>query len=380
METKQKQRLQIIKKIETKKLTLKEAAQELDLSYRQVRRIYKAFRQRGAASLIHGLKGRASNRRLDSDFRSLIMDYYQAYFQDFGPSLARKGLHCMGYSINRETFRRWLIEEKLWKTPGKRRSRKKAKKRKVYFGQKLHIISCNYELDQSEGNSLPLLILVDDVTKIRMCHVGDDSEKSIMAMLRKWVGRYGIPRTVLGNLNGPAKKAPKPKPYKKLAIKMRGSAFARACKKLGIEIQPVDTEELKKHVQWCYDVYRDFIRGRLKQKSGAWTKSGLHRLQKDIDAKYDALPAVKRYKGKDFHKKLEAPHDLNRIFCYEYKRPVSNEWVVEHNGRLFYIAEENTELPSPQETEVKLTEGLDGAVRIYYKNKELKIEELRVKN
>jgi hypothetical protein len=382
MDTKQKQRLRVIKQIEQKKLNLKDAARVLGVSYRQARRIYKAYRLKGEASLIHGLVGRVSNRRLDADFRALVLKYYREYFADFGPSLAMKGLRCMGYNINRETFRRWLLEEKLWKITGKGKQRRKTRGRnkKIYFGQKLHLVSCNYRLSGRQEKTLPLLMIIDDLTKIRLCHVGDDSEKRIMQILRTWVERYGVPRSVFCDLPVAKKKTDGVKPYGPLKTSANRSAFARACKKLKIEIQAADTPELEKHLHWCYEIYRDYVQAELKGITAGSLPAVKARLQKKLNEKYGKASSTRVYKGKDFHTKLKAQVDLNTIFCYEYKRPVSDEWVVEHNNRLYYISEQDNFLSQPQATEVRLAEWLDGSVHIYYKNKELKIEERRVKN
>jgi hypothetical protein len=377
MKTKYKQRLRVIKQIDQKKLNLKEAALEMGVSYRQARRIFKAFRLKGEASLTHGLVGRASNRRLDADFRALMLKYYQEYFIDFGPSLAMKGLCCMGYKINRETFRRWLLEEKMWKITGKgkRRRRSAGKSKKVYFGQKLHLVSCNYHLEGRPEKTLPILLIIDDFTKIRMCHVGDDDEKHIMRILRAWIKRYGIPRNVICDLQGAKKKSNGIKPYGPLKTSAGRSAFARACKKLKIEIQPANTMELEKHIRWCYEIYRDFVQTELKKAGAASLQTITARLQKNMNGKFNSSASARAYKGKNHHIKPKPGTELDTIFCYEYKRPVSGKWVVEYEGRRFLITDREELLVKPQDMEVKLAEWLDGSVHIYYKNKELQIQE-----
>ncbi len=382
MDTKQKQRLRAIKQIEQKKLNLKDAALAMGVSYRQARRIYKAYRLKGEASLIHGLVGRASNRRLDGDFRALILKYYREYFADFGPSLAMKGLRCMGYNINRETFRRWLLEEKLWKITGKGKHRKRTAGRgkKIYFGQKLHLVSCSYRPADRPENTLSLLLIIDDLTKIRLCHVGDDDETHIMRILRRWIERYGIPRNVLCDLQGAKKKTNGLKPYGPLKTNASRSAFARACKRLKIEIQQANSGELEKHLRWCYEIYRDFVQAELKETGSGSIQTIKARLQKKMDKKFNNATFARSYRGKDYHIKLKPNMDLNTIFCYEYRRPVSKERMVEHDGRMFFISEQNEPLIQPPDMEVKLTEWLDGSVHIYYKNKELQIQELNAKN
>jgi hypothetical protein len=65
-----------------------------------------------------------------------------------------------------------------------------------------------------------------------------------------------------------------------------------------------------------------------------------------------------------------APQDLDRICCFHHQRSVSNDNVVQWDGRRFQIP------PHPQRTsfagaKVQLYESLEGRVVIYYGNTKL---------
>ena len=60
----ERDRLKVLHEIQQKHLTQVAGAQRLKISDRQVRRMLLRLRQRGDHSLVHGLRGRPSNRKL----------------------------------------------------------------------------------------------------------------------------------------------------------------------------------------------------------------------------------------------------------------------------------------------------------------------------
>src|SRR5262249_34001377 len=91
-----------------------EAARLLGLPVRQVRRLQRRLEARGDAAVIHGLRGRPSNRRLAPAFRRKVLDAYRQRFADFGPTFACEKLAELGLDVGPDTLRRWLLAEGLW--------------------------------------------------------------------------------------------------------------------------------------------------------------------------------------------------------------------------------------------------------------------------
>src|SRR2546428_14189120 len=58
-------RLVALKKAKKKLITQREAAEELELSTRQVQRLLSGLKQRGDKVVVHGLRGKPSNRRIE---------------------------------------------------------------------------------------------------------------------------------------------------------------------------------------------------------------------------------------------------------------------------------------------------------------------------
>src|SRR5262245_11538167 len=112
----ERDRLVTLKKTRQKKITQEEAAQELEVTARHVRRLLSALQEKGDKSVIHGLKGQVSNYRIAEATKEKAMDILsQPVYQGFGPTLAMEYLRDEHeITVSKETVRQWMIEAKLW--------------------------------------------------------------------------------------------------------------------------------------------------------------------------------------------------------------------------------------------------------------------------
>ena len=63
----ERDRLVALKKAKKKLITQKQAAEEIGITERQVRRLLRKLRRKGDQAVIHELRGRASNRKLSAE-------------------------------------------------------------------------------------------------------------------------------------------------------------------------------------------------------------------------------------------------------------------------------------------------------------------------
>ena len=69
-------------------LSVAEAGRLLDLSERQVRRVWRRYQADGDAGLVHRLRGGPGNRRTDLVVRQCALALYREHYSDFGCTLA----------------------------------------------------------------------------------------------------------------------------------------------------------------------------------------------------------------------------------------------------------------------------------------------------
>ena len=105
MSKKERERKVDFEGVQEGRMTIKEAAAKLGLSYRHCRRAYKRFSQEGDAGLVHRRRGRRSNRAKPEAFKRKTLERCRERYEGFGPVLTMEKLAEDGYTVARETLR-----------------------------------------------------------------------------------------------------------------------------------------------------------------------------------------------------------------------------------------------------------------------------------
>src|SRR3954454_8322337 len=86
-------RLVTLKKAKKRLITQGEAAAELGISVRQIKRLVRALKKRGDKVVMHGLRGRRSKRKVDEKVEQEAVKILSApVYNGFGPTLAAEYL------------------------------------------------------------------------------------------------------------------------------------------------------------------------------------------------------------------------------------------------------------------------------------------------
>ena len=85
-------RAEIIQRTIERRLSQKDAAVQLNISERQVRRLVSSYRSNGIDGLISKKRGAKSNRALPKSFIECAIAYIRSNYSDFGPTLAAEKL------------------------------------------------------------------------------------------------------------------------------------------------------------------------------------------------------------------------------------------------------------------------------------------------
>ncbi len=174
MSLKDLKRLKLIQKSIDKEITQKTAALMTRLSERQIRRIVKAVRQKGAKGVIHGSRGRRSNRRIQEKIKKEILKIYKEKYRGFGPTLASEKIEEMdGIKLSKETLRTWLMQADLWKQKRKRSEHRQWRPRKECLGEMVQMDGSHHDWLEGLGPELVLMCWIDDDTIIFFARLYD---------------------------------------------------------------------------------------------------------------------------------------------------------------------------------------------------------------
>ena len=180
-------------------MTQREAAEELGLSPRWVRKLLARMRAEGDGGILQRLRGRESNRKLGEPVRRQALDLIGAHYADYGPTLAAEVLAAEhSIAVSRETLRGWMSRAGLWKS--KKARVKKAhlwRQRRARRGELVQWDTSEHHWLEGRGDKLYLIAMIDDATsELTESFALADSTEENMRLLGDYIARHGRPRAV----------------------------------------------------------------------------------------------------------------------------------------------------------------------------------------
>jgi transposase len=110
--------LEWLKRAQDGVITQGQAAEKMGVGERRVRKLLARMETEGDGVVVHGLRGRASNRRIDEKTQARAIEVLkQPDWHDFGPTFASEQLakrHSI--EVSKETVRAWMVAAGLWKS------------------------------------------------------------------------------------------------------------------------------------------------------------------------------------------------------------------------------------------------------------------------
>jgi transposase len=346
MSRKERDRLRILARVKRGELSLKEAAELSEVSYRQCRRQYQRWRELGDRGLVHQGRGRPSNRSGNGALRAGVLARYQERYPDFGPTLAAEKLMTDGLVVNHETLRRWLLQAGVWQTRRKRAKHRSWRERRAHFGELLQMDGSHHEWfeKRAPGRSC-LMKLIDDATSQRLVLLSEqETIFSAMELLWKWIERSGIPRALYTDKKNVYVVDEK---TRKLAAESGDEVltqFGRACKKLGIEIITAHSPQAKGRVERSHGTYQDRLVKELRLNNCNTIAEANELLEQGYGQQLSDKFAVAPRLAADYHRAAKG-YDLAAILCIEEERNLSADWIVRFENQYFQLQPPRKTLP-----------------------------------
>ena len=358
-------------------MTIRAAAKELKVSYRQGRRIYAAYSAQGDRGLIHGNRGKPSNRKTAEEIQERAVRAYRERYRDFGPTFAAEKLREVeGIEISEDTLRRWLIEEGLWEGKRKRRAYRSRRERRSCFGELLQFDGSHHDWFEGRGARCCLITMIDDATNLRLARFfEEETTAGAMTVLSYWIKTYGIPQALYCDHKNAFVLVREPTDAELLkGITKPKSHFGKACDKLGIEVIPANSPQAKGRVERNHGLDQDRLVKELRLAGISTIEEANRFLDETYLPKMNGKFSRPATDPADAHVPLGAA-DLGEILCFEHERTITNDYVVRFERRLFQVLKSNKALPRPRD-KVTVRIRLDGTLSILWKGNPLLVEEI----
>ncbi len=350
--------------------TQAEAARLLKITARHVRRLLQRLRQGGDSAIVHGLRGRASNRQADAKLQLRILQEYRNHFLDFGPTLAREKLAERGLDVGLETLRQWLIAAGLWQPQQRRDTHRQRRQRRACFGELVQMDTSLHDWIEGRGESMALVNMIDDATsRVDSGFYEGETVEAHMDLLGRWIRRNGRPRALYTDRDS----------IFESQSKGRGdpdalTQFGRALQELDIELILARSPQAKGRVERFFQTAQDrWVKEmRLARVSTRAAANAL--LQSHLIADFNRRFTVTPASSNDAHRPLGREHNLAAILSLQYERVVGNDYVVRFENRHYQI--HKPAYPGLRKGRVIIELRLDGTMAIRFTDKYLKYHEI----
>lgn len=204
MSKKELTRLEVVQRVAGKQLRQAEAARQLSLSERQVKRLVRDWREGGAAGLVSKRRSQPSNHRIDEGIKSQVLERLRECYPDFGPTLAAEYLRDEGFQLSKETLRNWMIEACLWRAAKKRDRTHPPRPRRPRLGELVQIDGSPHDWFEGRGPRCTLIAFIDDATSRVMaaCFTFAETTEAYLDGLHAYILAYGCPAALYSDRHG----------------------------------------------------------------------------------------------------------------------------------------------------------------------------------
>ncbi|QEE43313.1 ISNCY family transposase [Rhizobium sp. WL3] len=331
------QRIEVLSKVISSRMTLAEAAHVLGLSERQVRRLLERIRMGGAASIRHKAIGRPSNNKISDGIKDYAVTLVRERYADFGPTLAAEKLAQRdGLLVSRETVRGWMVDAGLWLSRKQRRTFHQPRLRREAYGELVQIDGSEHRWFEDRGPSCSLLVFVDDATGklMQLRFVRSESAFTYFEALELYLRRHGAPIAFYSDKHSVFRVA------KKNAKGGQGmTQFGRALCELNIEILCANSSQAKGRVERMNRTLQDRLVKELRLAGIATMEAGnafLPVFMEDYNARFAVTPA----RSDDLHRPLNLALDrLTEILCKREQRYVGSQLTFSFERKRIMLEE-----------------------------------------
>jgi transposase len=369
MSNKELTRLEAMVRIKEKRLTQKEAGQRLGISTRQVKRLYQAYRKRGAKGIVSQKRGKPSNNRMDAGVKQVALDLIKERYADFGPTLAHEKLREVHkVEISRESVRKLMIEEGLWKARrAKKPSAHQMRERRACFGELVQIDGSDHAWFEERGPKCSLLVYIDDATGqlVELWFVTDETTFAYFEASRHYFERYGKPVAFYSDKHGIFRVNQE----RTVGLSSGMTQFGRAMQELGIQIICANTPQAKGRIERANQTLQDRLVKELRLRGISDMQAGnafLPEFREDFNRRF----AVQPRSTYDAHRALLKTENLDIILTHQKTGTLSKNLTVQANKIIYQIQTDRPDY-ALRNAQVTVCENAKGEVTILYDKKPL---------
>ena len=366
-------RLYVLQQMQDRKMTGPEAAQQLGLSLRQVRRLLAKYREQGASGLVHGNRGRPAHNRVDEAVRVKIQELADQEYKDYNDShLTEELADEHGLHVSRATLRR-IRRAMGQKSPRKRRSprHRSHRERKAKAGMLLQGDGSRHDWLEGRGPWLTLIAYIDDATsQVLGANFREEEDAAGYFLgLQAICLQQGIPAAAYVDQHTIFQSPAKPTLEQQLAAAPPKSQFGRLADELGIQLIFARSPQAKGRVERLWGTLQDRLVKALR-KAAASNLAEANQVLQDFLPKFNQRFQVAPTESGTAFRPWPKQHRPEDFFCFKHRRTVTNDNTFPFDGHRLQIP------PGPggrsyAKAKVEVRQHLDGRLEVRYQGQPL---------
>jgi len=369
----ERDRLRVLHEIRQKQITQSEAARRLKISGRHVRRLLVAVEKRGDRALLHGLRGRPSNRRLAARWERKILTRVRERYADFGPTLAAEHLAQEGLPVSRETLRKWMVKASLWRPRAQRvKSIHVWRERRASFGELVMQDSSPFRWLEERGPACQLIAVIDDATsRFYARFTEQDTTEENLRTFGEWVQRYGRPLAHYTDKNSIFRRSDAMLLREQLRGEKLRSHFGRALHELGIEWIAAHSPQAKGRIERLFETLQDRLVKEMRLAGIDSLAAANHFLETRFIPQWEQRFSVAPRTPRNAHRRLDGLR-LEEILSVRVGRQVADDHTVSWDGQRWGVPRQEV-CAGLRGAQVEIERRLDGSHWLRFRGRYLRL-------
>src|SRR5271169_2579545 len=375
----ERNRLECLKRARDKIIRQGKAAKDMEVSERWVRKLLQRMKEEGDAVVVHGLRGRVSNRRISTQVQAEAIEILkQPEWHDFGPTFASEQLvKRYGIEVSDETLRRWMITAGLWKSRSRRSEEIHCwRPRRSAFGDLVQWDTSDHNWLEGRGPVRYLVRLIDDATSWSWGRfVERDATPFNMAVLWEYLEKNGRMVDVYTDRHAMftvPRRQGESEQERQTADRL--TQLGRSLRELGIGSILANSPQAKGRVERSFLTAQDRLVKQLRLAKVCTLEAANAFLENEYWPEWNECFArpVKDYP--DQHRALSEAQDLAAILCHAEDRVIANDYTFSFAGQRHQIQREQVQAGMRRQR-LRVELRLDGELKSRYQGRYLPIEQ-----
>ncbi len=327
-------RLSVIQAVQQRQLKQEDAARQLGVSTRQIRRLLRRYREGGAAALVSRQRGKRPNNAIAQPIRDAILALVRTRYADFGPTLASEMLlEYHGYRISPETLRQWMMADQLWRPKRRRQARiHQRRPRRPCRGELVQIDGSPHDWFEGRAPACSLIVFIDDATSalLALRFAPAETTRAYMDTLADALATHGRPVALYSDKHSIFR-------HNHPDHDGELTQFARALKTLDIALIHANTPQAKGRVERANSTLQDRLVKAMRlaaisdiDTANAWLPTFM--------ARYNQRFATAPQSPVDSHRAvLHDAEEINQILALHHTRTLSKNLTLQFCNREYQI-------------------------------------------